>query len=183
MAIFNRSRFAAPSALAVITLLACPTVALAGPAFVAGTPPLTRQMTDAYAELLGFMIGQVTRGVAATPTPSDRAYVARTLAATYASRTAEERQQLRSIPSTWAKLRRTWPRLSQAQQATLRQQWAVQLGLSAPRSRFPGRRVRDGADDSSEQFAEESGRLMQDRLNNQWLSNSIGQQHSSVIRR
>jgi hypothetical protein len=87
-----------------------------------GDPPLTRQVTDSYAELLCFMLGEVIGQSFEAPQDfKDR--VAQELVARYPDLTAEQRQELAGVPLQWAALRVVWPELPDEQKAEYRAQW------------------------------------------------------------
>jgi len=99
-------------------------------AIAAGDPPLTRQMSDAYAEALVFAARQAT----GRPFEADAAFkdaVAQRLAATYASLAPESRRLLVSCPLVWAALRFAWPEVSAPEREQLKQRWIAVFGVFA----------------------------------------------------
>lgn len=99
----------------------------------AGEPPLTRQSSDANAELVLFMASVALDG---TPLvldrPTDRAFKdgwAASLVADYDSGAIgpEEQREMGNMPLYWAALRVAWPQLPPEVQATYREQWTAQL--------------------------------------------------------
>jgi hypothetical protein len=96
-----------------------------------GTPPLTRQSTDAYLETLFFMTGEVS---GQSPVP-DRKLAddwAKALAANYPNTSPELKQQIAGMPLFLATMRMAWPRLSESVKAKYREQWAKELKTLLP---------------------------------------------------
>lgn len=94
---------------------------------VKDTPPLTRQMEDAYEELGYFMMEQV---YGAKPTPieaMDRASLADALAADYPKLSAEEKANFALLPQAWYQLRTGWPSLDDAHKSALVKEWKSQF--------------------------------------------------------
>lgn len=104
-------------------------------AIAPGTPPLTRQSTDAFLEALFFEAGVVS-GVHAVPDQKLKDDWARALAANYPRMSADLKQQIAGMPLFMATMRMSWPRLSDRVKAQCRAQWAEQLKglLPAPSS-------------------------------------------------
>lgn len=98
----------------------------------AGEPPLTEQMIDAYAELIGFMLGEVKQQKAVVPNAKDRAALAKQLAPRWAKLTADQRKAFAQVPFTWAAVRVQWAQTAEADRAAYRKQWAATL--SPPKS-------------------------------------------------
>jgi tetratricopeptide (TPR) repeat protein len=91
-----------------------------------GDPPLTRQVVDAYAEVMCFEISQVMgRELQATPEVKDQ--LAKSLVAGYPNFDAAARQQLAKMPLLWAAMRVAWTALPAAEQEGYRRQWAASL--------------------------------------------------------
>jgi len=89
-----------------------------------GSPPLTSQVADAYAEFVSFMIVQC---LGKSPFKPDRHFkdaLAQRLAAEYSSYTPEQQRQFSQVPLLWSVLRFKWARLSEPERKTYRQQWA-----------------------------------------------------------
>jgi chemotaxis protein histidine kinase CheA len=98
-----------------------------------GNPPLTRQMSDAQAEMFAFMISEVT-GEEFVP---DKAYLdawAQTLVKNYAKMNEAQRKEVAQAPIDWANLRYTWARVPEDQKAEARKLWAKQLESVIPAS-------------------------------------------------
>jgi Tfp pilus assembly protein PilF len=92
-----------------------------------GPPPLTRQMTDAFAELLAFMVAQVTgqAGVAVDAAMKDE--FAASITQQWADMPAEQREHYTSMPLMWAALDSAWPGYPDEDKQKLRDQWKAQL--------------------------------------------------------
>jgi len=89
----------------------------------AGDPPLTRQVADAYAEVLLFMISQVLgNGLQANAEVKDQ--FAKALVNDYPNYDPAARKELANMPKYWAAIRIAWPTLPADQQETYRKQWA-----------------------------------------------------------
>ncbi len=88
----------------------------------AGSPPLTRQNVDAFAEFLCFAAGQ-TAGITATPTAEIRDKLAADVAANYATLANEQRQLIAQMPLIWASLRMLWPDMPEAQKTEYINGW------------------------------------------------------------
>lgn len=100
-------------------------------AIAPGTPPLTRQSTDAFLDALFFMVGEVS-GQQSVPDQKLKDDWAKALAANYPKMTAELKQQIAGMPMQAALLRVSWPALSDEQKAQYRVQWAEQLTTLLP---------------------------------------------------
>ncbi len=103
---------------------------------VAGTPPLTRQVSDAYAESLVFAAREIT----GRPFEADGAFkdaVAERLVGLYPQMGAQGRQALVRAPLLWAALRTAWPTLSESERQGLRRQWAASFGIAPPGEGVP----------------------------------------------
>ena len=97
----------------------------------AGSPPLTRQRTDAFLDALFFMVGEVT-GQPSVPEQKLKDDWAQALATNYPKMPAELRQQIAGMPLFAAVMRVSWPTLSGAQKAQCRAQWREQLKTILP---------------------------------------------------
>ncbi len=96
-----------------------------------GTPPLTRQSTDAYLESLFFMVGEVS-GQKSVPDQKLKDDWAQSLADNYAKMSAEIKQQIAGMPLWSAMMRMSWPELSEEVKAKYRTLWAGQLKSLLP---------------------------------------------------
>lgn len=99
-----------------------------------GKPALTRQVADAYAETLCFMVTEVS----GKPVQADAKYkseFAASLAKLYGQWPAEQQEQLQQLPLLWAALRAGWPQMPEADRAKLREQWKGVLAQIFPPSK------------------------------------------------
>jgi hypothetical protein len=96
-----------------------------------GTPPLTRQSTDAFLDALFFMVGVVS-GEQAVPDQKLKDDWAKALAANYPNMSAELKQQIAGMPMLMATIRMSWPGLSKSVKAQYRAQWAEELKTLLP---------------------------------------------------
>jgi len=96
-----------------------------------GTPPLTRQSTDAFLESLFFMTGEVS-GKPSVPDQKLKDDWAKTLAANYPKMSAEMKQQIAGMPMYASTMRMAWPELSEEVKARYRVQWAEELKTLLP---------------------------------------------------
>ncbi len=90
---------------------------------VKDTPPLTRQMEDAYEELGYFMMEQV---YGAKPTPIEaveRATLADALANDYPKLSPAEKANFALLPQAWYQLRNGWPTLDDGHKTALVKEW------------------------------------------------------------
>jgi hypothetical protein len=98
-----------------------------------GNPPLTRQMTDAFAEMMWFTLAEVM-GEKEAPTPDKNfkdAWAAK-ITEKYASLEPAQQRSLADMPTAWAGLRLTWPKLTAAEKAKLRSQWKTAFAPATP---------------------------------------------------
>jgi hypothetical protein len=102
-----------------------------------GPPPLTHQIADAYAELLGFLVGEATRGQAIVPERKAEDELAAKLASGWAGLDAKQRQQLAIMPAYWAALRVEWDRTAPADRGKYRAQWAKAFAAAQPKTNQP----------------------------------------------
>jgi hypothetical protein len=103
----------------------------------AGNPPLTRQVSDAYAETMLFMLQVVSTGDVWTVDKAVDASLkngfAQELSAGYAGLEAPQQQILAQMPVLRAALREAWPALSAAERGQLRDQWRpIVQGMLSP---------------------------------------------------
>lgn len=94
----------------------------------AGTPPLTRQASDALVEMLFFMLGQA-HGMAVEPGATERDEMARALVAAWPRLPAERRQEVANAPLQWAGLRASWDVSPAADRAQVAAQWRKDFPL------------------------------------------------------
>ena len=132
-------------------------------AIAPGTPPLTRQSTDAFLESLFFMVGEVS-GQPSVPDRKLKDEWAKGLAANYPKMPAELKQQIAGMPLFMATLRMSWPRLSETEKAQYRTQWAGELKtlLPAPSpNASPAKPGTSGGSQTAQQLMAEQARRNQ----------------------
>ena len=88
----------------------------------AGNPALTRQVSDAYAEVLAFMVGQVLGNESPASTEFKDQF-AKSLITDYPNYEAAAQANLAKMPMYWAAIRLAWPALPADQQDAYRKQW------------------------------------------------------------
>lgn len=98
---------------------------------VPGDPPLTRQICDAFAEVLYFMHKEVT-GESITLNQTARDLFARQMVSVYKKSNAPRRKHFADMPEMWAWIRSVWPRLEESEKETYRSQWRAYLKGMAP---------------------------------------------------
>ena len=96
-----------------------------------GSPPLTRQSTDAFLDALFFMAGEVS-GQQSVPDQKLKDDWAKGLATNYPKISAELKTQIAGMPLFAAVMRVSWPTLSAAEKAQYRAQWREQLKTILP---------------------------------------------------
>ena len=100
----------------------------------AGTPPLTRQTSDAFVEALFFMLGEVQGKRDEVPDVRMKNDWAAALTSAYPRMTDALKQQIAGTPLFIAQMRLSWPTLPEPQKAKYRSAWAeaVKSLLPAP---------------------------------------------------
>jgi hypothetical protein len=105
---------------------------------VGGAQPLTRQMIDAYAELVGFIVGVASTGNPVMPDRTFKDGLRKSMVAGWKKVDAAQKEQLAHMPLYWAAIRTQWATTSEQDKATYREQWAKALGgLAASSKRTP----------------------------------------------
>jgi tetratricopeptide (TPR) repeat protein len=99
-----------------------------------GNPPLTREVSDALAEFVAFIISE-TMGTALVADQPFKDSWAQMLAANYRSRSAAEQERLSHVPEVWASLRGSWPQKGEEERAKLRDEWREILKQAMTASR------------------------------------------------
>ncbi len=100
----------------------------------AGNPPLTRQVSDAQAEMFAFMLGQAS----GQTVNADRLFkddFARGVSRLYPTLSATQQAKWAQSPVIWASLRVIWSQLDEKDRSGLRKQWAEALGDALPKTR------------------------------------------------
>jgi hypothetical protein len=113
--------------------------AAAHPPIAPGDPPLTREMTDALADLLGFVLFEAV-GVAQSPVPAGvKADGAIHLANAWPALSRAEQERIARAPLQNAALRWRWSQLPESKRRLARAAWRRDLGpaLAWRRSRPP----------------------------------------------
>jgi hypothetical protein len=98
-----------------------------------GDVALTRQMLDAYVELVEFVASEAA-GKPITIDAKLRAETAKQIAAKWPKLDKAQQQQFAQLPSTWAGLRVAWAKTPEDQRAQLRTQWRAAM---APKQDHP----------------------------------------------
>jgi hypothetical protein len=88
-----------------------------------GSPALTRQAVDAFAEFLFFAAAQAAGVPETTPAPELKAQLADEVAKSYPTLDKEQRDLIASMPLTWAALRVAWPDLPATDKAQTVAAW------------------------------------------------------------
>ncbi|MCW3055572.1 MAG: hypothetical protein JWN14_4742 [Chthonomonadales bacterium] len=101
-----------------------------------GSPPLSRAVVAACAEVACFMVSEAQgRPVEATQALKEEA--TKLLARSYPRLSAAEQEQFAQLPLLWATLQATWPQIPEAERAALRTKWRADLGATAPAPATP----------------------------------------------
>jgi hypothetical protein len=87
-------------------------------------PPLTRDVTDAYAELICFQANAVIGKQAFEPTAAAKETAARGLAAGYTDFSGRLKYALAAMPQVLAETKLAWPLLAEEDRRAWREQWA-----------------------------------------------------------
>jgi hypothetical protein len=94
---------------------------------VTGTPPLTRQMEDAYEELGYFMMREALGTEPVKLFAEQRVGLADALGGAFASMSPEQKANFAKLPEVWVQIRAAWAGLTDAQKADLRKDWKSRL--------------------------------------------------------
>jgi hypothetical protein len=99
-----------------------------------GTPPLTRQISDAFVEALFFMLGEVQGKRDEVPDVRMKNDWAAALTSSYPRMPDALKQQIAGMPLFIAQMRLNWPTLPEREKAKYRSTWAeaVKMLLPAP---------------------------------------------------
>jgi hypothetical protein len=89
-----------------------------------GTPPLTRQTSDAFLEALFLMVGEVSGKRGDVPDEKLKNDWAAALTSKYAQMPAELKKQIAGMPLFVAQMRLNWESLPEAEKARYRAAWA-----------------------------------------------------------
>ncbi len=102
-----------------------------------GNPPLTRQISDAEAEMFAFMLSEAS----GQKVEADQQYkddFARWLTQAYPALPPETQAKWAQSPVLWASLRVVWSQMDAKGRADLRKQWSESLGGALPQVRDRG---------------------------------------------
>jgi hypothetical protein len=136
-----------------------------------GTPPLTRQSTDAYLEALFFMAGEVS-GQQTVPDQKLKDDWAQALAANYPTMSADLKQQIAGMPLWASTMRMAWPELSGEVKAKYRSLWAGQLKSMLPvaaQAPVAENKAAGGKKSVAEMMAEQNRRHETAMRTNAWM--------------
>jgi hypothetical protein len=87
-----------------------------------GSPPLTRQMTDAQVEMITFILGEALEQPI-TPDAAMKEDWAKQAAAQYAKLTPAQQKEMAGLPMQWAQLQFAWSRATPQERAEVREEW------------------------------------------------------------
>ncbi len=107
-----------------------------------GTPPLTRQSVDAFAEFLYFAATQAAGAPEVTPPAEIKAQLAKLVTKGYAKMPKDQRELIAEMPLVWAALRASWADLPAQDRDQYVAAWKatpalVQLGTALDPSKAP----------------------------------------------
>jgi hypothetical protein len=92
-----------------------------------GNPPLTRQMVDAYAELVGFMLRESMGKQYFAANRVFKDALAQNLIAQYRQLAPQQQAALAQVPGIWAIIQARWPATPEPEKKALRDQWRTSL--------------------------------------------------------
>jgi hypothetical protein len=154
-----------------------------------GTPPLTRQVTDAFAELMCFMIGEVLGQE--VPVPDEfREAAAGLLAARYVELTPEGQQEVSQLPIAWAAIRVAWGQMPEEDKEQYRAQWRETLQSSLPQQPVAGADQTAANPPPTERAENDLDALVKQKLaadplyqnmTSQFMSNLLQTQHNGTM--
>ena len=88
-----------------------------------GNPPLTRQMVDVYAELIGFMLRESMGKQYFAANRIFKDTLAQSVVAQYRQLAPDQQAALAQVPGIWAIIQARWPATPEPEKQQLRQQW------------------------------------------------------------
>lgn len=103
-------------------------------ALVAGKPPLTRQVTDAYAELVAFVLSETVGGEPYEPGRAFSDAVAKAVTSEWRRLKPAEKASLAATPMLWAAARATWPTLAAAEKDKFKTAWKTAVASWEPKA-------------------------------------------------
>ena len=92
-----------------------------------GNPPLTKQMVDSYAELVGFMLRQSMGKQYFAANRGFKDALAQNLVAQYSRLAPEQQAALAQVPGYWAVVQARWPATPEPEKQRLRREWRSSL--------------------------------------------------------
>jgi hypothetical protein len=92
-----------------------------------GNPPLTRQMVDAYAEVVGFMLRESMGKQYFAANRVFKDALSQSLIAQYSRLAPQQQAALGQVPGIWAIIQARWPARPEAEKQSLRNQWRISL--------------------------------------------------------
>jgi hypothetical protein len=92
-----------------------------------GNPPLTKQMVDAYAEVVGFMLRESMGKQYFAANRIFKDALANSLIAQYSRLAPEQQAALGQVPGIWAIIQARWPAIPEPEKQALRDQWRTSL--------------------------------------------------------
>lgn len=148
----------------------------------AGTPSLTRQMTDSFIELLCFLHNQAVGGEPFAVSGDDKEQFARTLAADYSKYRPELQKHIASMPIMWAALRYRWPKLGETDRDAYKNKFRAYLKSIAPDylKEVPSPHISQAGGQGGGALAEAARRQRQHN-NYIFLSNMMTMRHVSMM--
>lgn len=100
-----------------------------------GNPPLTREASDAFAEMLAFRISQVGGAKPRPVTQEFKNAIAQSLAAKYTALPSARQKRLAEARQEWAQIRNNWPHTPEISREELRAEWGKELEPTVPEIR------------------------------------------------
>ena len=100
---------------------------------VVGKPALSRQVTDAYAEMVAFFVSQAAGGLAYEAQAPYRDEMAKALTTAWRKMKPADRESLSRAPLQWAAVRANWTTAPEAEKAKLKRDSADQLASYRPK--------------------------------------------------
>lgn len=92
-----------------------------------GNPPLTRQMVDAYAEIVGFMLRESMGKQYFAANRIFKDALAVSLVAQYSRMAPQQQASLAQLPGIWAVIQARWPVTPEPEKQKLRTEWRSSL--------------------------------------------------------
>ena len=96
-----------------------------------GSPPLTRSVVAACAEVACFMVSEA-QGKPIEATQALKETAAQLLAQSYPKLPAAQQEEFAQLPLLWATLQATWPQIPESERVALRAKWRAEFAATAP---------------------------------------------------